>query len=118
MNGVKRIRLFLLAAISLSLMTASAFAGAQDFVLVNRTGYDIYTVHLSPSGKKEWEEDVLGSQILANGEALEVKFRQRKERYWDMQVKFKDRSGLYWLRLDLMNTKLITLNADGTATIK
>ncbi len=118
MHGVKRIRLFFLAALFLSLTTASAFAGAQDFLLVNRTGYDIYAVHLSPSGKKEWEEDVLGAQILANGEALEVKFHQRTERYWDMQVKFKDRSGLYWLRLDLMNVKRIALNGDGTATIQ
>ena len=94
------------------------FAGTQDFVLVNRTGYDIYAINISPSETKEWEEDVLGSQILANGEALEVKFSKRKERYWDIQVKFKDGSGLYWMRLDLMNTKLIALNGDGTATMK
>ncbi len=102
----------------LVLTVSTAMAGAQDFILVNRTGYDIYAVNVSPSETEKWEEDVLGSQILANGEALEIKFGRRKERYWDMQVKFKDGSGLYWLHLDLMNTKAIILNKDGTATIE
>ena len=118
MNGIHRIRAILLAAAFLLLSSSPALAGAQDFILVNRTGYDIYVVNVSPSGSKEWQEDVLGAKILADGEALEIKFQRRQERYWDMQVKFKDGSGLYWMRLDLMTTSVIALNKDGTATIK
>ncbi len=115
---MKTIRTLFLAATLLVLAASTAIAGAQDFILVNRTGYDIYAVNVSPSETEKWEEDILGSQILANGEALEVKFGKRKERYWDIQVKFKDGSGLYWMRLDLMNTKVIALNGDGTATMR
>ena len=118
MGLAKRIRIFFLAAAMMLLAASSAFAAAQDFILVNRTGYDIYVVNISPSDTNQWEEDILGSQILAKGEALDVKFPKRKQRYWDIQVKFKDNSGLYWMHLDLMNTRLIALNGDGTATIK
>ena len=115
---MKTIRILFLAAAMLIFAASAAMAGAQDFILVNRTGYDIYAVNVSPSETEKWEEDILGSQILSNGEALEVKFGKRKERYWDIQVKFKDGSGLYWMRLDLMNTKVIALNGDGTATME
>ena len=115
---MKTIRTLFLAAAMLVLTASAAMAGAQDFLLVNRTGYDIYVVNVSPSETEKWEEDVLGSQILANGEALEVRFPKRNERFWDIQVKFKDGSGLYWMHLDLLNTKQITLNKDGTATLK
>ena len=118
MDCKKILKTFLLAVLFLSFAVSPVMAGAQDFILVNRTGYDIYAVNLSPSEKKEWQEDVLGSQILANGEALEVKFQRHQERYWDLQVKFKDGSGLYWMRLDLMNMRILTLNGDGTAKIK
>ena len=118
MNHNKFLNTFFLAVAFFLLSISSAFAGSQDFLLMNRTGYDIYAINISPSETKEWEEDVLGSQILANGETLEVKFSKRKERYWDIQVKFKDGSGLYWMHLDLMNTKFIALNGDGTATMK
>ena len=115
---MKTIRILFLAAVMLVLAASAATAGAQDFILVNRTGYDIYAVNVSPSETEKWEEDILGSKILANGEALEVRFPKRKEQYWDIQVKFKDGSGLYWMRLDLMNTKIIALNGDGTATME
>ena len=115
---MKTIRILFLTAAMLIFAASAAMAGAQDFILVNRTGYDIYAVNVSPSETEKWEEDILGSKILANGEALEVRFPKRKEQYWDIQVKFKDGSGLYWMRLDLMNTKIIALNGDGTATME
>ncbi len=118
MNGVGRIRTIFLTAALLLLMASSAFAGAQDFILVNRTGYDIYVVNVSPSDTEQWEEDILGSQILADGEALQVRFPLRKQQYWDIQVKFKDGSGLFWMHLDLLHTRVITLNGNGTATLR
>lgn len=118
LNGVKRIRTIFLAAAFLLLATSSALAGAQDFILVNRTGYDIYALNVSPSNTEQWEEDILGSKILANGEVLAVRFPAIKTQYWDIQVKFKDGSGLYWLHIDLLNTKIIMLNPNGTATMR
>ncbi len=118
MSHIKTIRTFFLSTLLLVLFSSSAWAGAQDFVLVNRTGYDIYVLNVSPSNAKEWQEDLLGSQILANGEALQVNFNVGKQQYWDIQVKFQDGSGLYWMHLDLLHTSMIALNKDGTATLK
>ena len=118
MNGIKRIRTIVLTAAFLLLTASSALAGAQDFILVNRTGYDIYAINVSPSDTEQWEEDILGSKILANGEVLAVRFPAIKTQFWDIQVKFKDGSGLFWLHIDLLNTKIIMLNPNGTATMR
>ncbi len=37
----------------------------QDFVLVNRTGYELLHVYVSPNRSNDWEDDVLG-QIRYN----------------------------------------------------
>ncbi len=48
-------------------MPRSGSAADQDFTLVNKTGFDIHSVFISPHGIEEWQEDVLGRAVLANG---------------------------------------------------
>jgi len=95
-----------------------ALAGMQDFYLVNNTGYTIYQVNVSSSGTDSWEEDILGSQVLENGESLLVNFGSGSTQYWDIQAIFEDGSSLSWYGIDLLSTYQVTLNYDGTATLE
>ena len=109
----------LIAAFVLTMAFASvAFAGAQDFVLVNNTGYPIYVVNVSPASSNDWQNDILGSQILGNGQYCEVTFPTNGVQYWDLQAAFEDGSSLSWYNIDLLSVAQVTLNGDGTASFQ
>ena len=59
-------RITLVAATALmAVMASPALAESkQDFDLVNRTGYTIDKVFVSPSNSKDWDDDVLGRDVL------------------------------------------------------
>lgn len=95
----------------MSLAATAAFAGKQDFVLVNRTGYDISHVYVSPTKSDDWEEDVLGRDVLEDGDSWEIAF-ERGERTckWDLKVVYADDdSSAYWRNIDLCSVRKITI---------
>jgi len=49
-------------------------AGEQDFFLVNETGDTVMRAFVSRSTTNSWEEDVLGSSVLPNGNRHWVSF--------------------------------------------
>ncbi len=118
MKKIKSLRVFFLAALFVMAYASVAFAGAQDFVLVNNTGYPIYVVNVSAASTNSWEEDILGSQILGNGQAVQVNFGVGNQQYWDIQAVFEDGSSLAWYGIDLLSTYQVTLNNDGTASLQ
>ena len=66
-------------AVILSLaVPAAALAADQDFTLVNRTGYTIEQVYVSPIKARDWEEDVLGRDVL---EVMAADGRYRRDVY-------------------------------------
>ena len=118
MKKIKSLRIFFLAALFVMAFASVAFAGAQDFTLVNNTGYPIYKVNVSAASTNNWEEDILGSDILANGEAVHVTFGVGNQQYWDINAVFEDGSSLSWYGIDLLSVAQVTLNNDGTATLQ
>ena len=118
MQKIKSLRVFFLAALFVMALSSIAFAGAQDFVLVNNTGFPIYTVNVSPASSDNWEEDILGKQVLPNGEAVQVNFGIGNTQYWDIQAVFEDGSSLAWYNIDLLSVAQVTLNNDGSATLE
>lgn len=112
---MKRVALGIIMAV---LFAGMAFAGAQDFVLVNNTGADIYVVNISPTSTNDWEEDILGSDILEDGEEVRVNFGVGRTRYWDIQAVFEDDSTISWYKIDLLETSRVTLARDGTAYLE
>ena len=111
MKRIKSLRVFLLAAMFVMAFASVAFAGAQDFVLVNNTGYPIYVVNVSPASSNDW-------QILGNGQYCEVTFPTNGVQYWDLQAAFEDGSSLSWYNIDLLSVAQVTLNGDGTASFQ
>ena len=118
MQKLKALKVLFLTALFAMAMSAVAFAGAQDFVLVNNTGYPIYKVNVSAASTNSWEEDILGSSVLMNGESIRVNFGAGNTQYWDIQAIFEDGSALAWYGIDLLSTYQVTLNNDGTATLQ
>ena len=111
----------LLAALSVVFVFAfvsMTFAGAQDFVLVNNTGADIYTVNISPSGVNDWEEDILGRDVLENGESVTVTFGLGNTPLWDIQAVFENGTSISWYEINLLEVSKVTLLGDGTATLE
>jgi hypothetical protein len=101
---------------------APAFAGDQDFTLVNDTGLTIDQLYCSPTETKDWEQDVLGVDVLKDGEKVEIKFsRDEKAKDWDLMIVDEQGDKIYWTDIDLFEAETITLYyKDGkpTAEIK
>ena len=93
-------------------------AGDQDFVLVNKTGVEIHSLHVSPSDKEEWGEDILGKDTLGNGESVEIKFSPKEDsEKWDLRVADKEGNSIEWSDLNLLKISKLTLHYnDGKAT--
>lgn len=108
-------------ALGLTLMglCGSVLAGPQDFKLYNRTGVDIYAVHVSPSDADDWQENLIeGAQVL-NGADIDVVFAPDEEvEMWDIRVEDEEGNALYWEDIDLMKAYEIILEPDGKARIK
>ena len=83
---------FTFAAMATSiLVTASAFAGFQDFIIANDTASGILSVYTSPVEVEDWEEDILGDAMIAPGKRLKVRINGRSERFWDVKVVYSGR---------------------------
>lgn len=91
---------------------AAAAEAKQDFELVNKTGYDISHVFVSPTKSNDWEEDVLGKDVLEDGDAWDIKFsRAEKSCKWDLKVVYADdSSSAVWGGIDLCKVARITIH--------
>ena len=99
---------------SLLLVLASrSYAGKQDFTLVNKTGFDIHEIYVSPHGSDEWQDDVLGKTMLVNGGTVKINFeRQIKGKDWDLKVVDKAGKATTWEKLNLLEISKIILHFD------
>ncbi len=109
---------FMLSIMMLVATMSAAFAGPQDFNLINNTGRPIYYLNVSPTEAKEWMPDILGSKVLMEGEVAHVTFAPTAGKMWDLMAEFEDGSSITWYELDLYAYGTITLNADGTALLQ
>jgi hypothetical protein len=112
----------LAAAISIGALAglagqAWAEEAKQDFKLVNRTGYEIKEVYVSPSKSTDWEEDILGDGVLDDRSSREIKFhRSAKTCHWDLKVVYTvDSSTAVWNDIDLCTVEKITIHYDKDA---
>jgi hypothetical protein len=54
--------------------SAALAADPRDFVLVNNTGQLIHFIYVSPSNQTEWGDDVLGRDVLDDGDQVTILF--------------------------------------------
>jgi hypothetical protein len=110
--------------IAFSFAIATAFVGSaqaqeakQDFRLVNKTGYEIKEVYVSPSKSSDWEEDILGDGVLDDSSGRDIHFhRSAKSCHWDLKVVYTvDSSSAVWNDIDLCSVEKITIHYDKDA---
>lgn len=124
MNISKRSVVFLGLCIALTLSVGATIlrAGDQDFVLINKTGYGIDEVYVSPAKAKTWGEDVMGADTLENGNKVTIEFDHSASAcMWDMKIVFSDEEEAVWEGFNLCKVSEITLRYEGkrpTATYK
>ncbi len=110
---------FMLSALVLAFAPANAAEAKQDFTLVNKTGYEIKSVFVSPSKSDDWEEDVLGKDTFANGDSWEIKFhRSATTCKWDLKVVYSDDdSSAVWSNIDLCSVEKITIKYNRSSNV-
>ena len=71
---------------------AGATASAQqDFTLVNNTGHTVMTLNVSPSNSDQGGPDILGADVLANGQSAAVSFERGQDQcQWDIRATYDD----------------------------
>ncbi len=79
------------ALLAAAFSATAAWAAPQDFTLKNRTGHVIVTLNVSPSSSNQWGPDILGREVLANGEDAEVTFDRDEDHCdYDIRVTYDD----------------------------
>lgn len=101
-----------LAMMSVVAMPAMAQEAKQDFTLINKTGYELKALYVSPSKSDDWEDDVLGQGTLGDATSIEIKFhREAKSCHWDLKVVYSvDDTSAVWHDIDLCTVEKISLH--------
>ena len=94
-----------------SVAPALAQEAKQNFVLVNRTGYELSHVYVSPSKSDDWGDDIMGQDTVSDGATVRVRFeRGTRTCHWDLKVTYSDDdSSAYWRSIDLCTVERITI---------
>ncbi len=120
MASVKHV--FALPAFFLALSIASpnvSLASDADFVLKNRTGYQIDEVYVSKHSSKNWGSDVMGTGALGEGEYVKIVFPHGSGAcHFDIKVKYhEDDSTVEWSDVNLCEYEAISLYWDANKQV-
>ncbi|MBL8644075.1 MAG: hypothetical protein JNK21_09070 [Rhodospirillaceae bacterium] len=87
-------------------------AGKQDFTVVNVTGYTISELYVSPSKASDWEEDILGRDVLVDGDRTDITFSRKEDTcLWDLKVVYQDdNSSAEWSAINLCEVSVVALH--------
>lgn len=95
----------------LALAATLAFAGEQDFTVVNKTGVEIHRLFVSPHSADEWGEDILGKDTLGDGESVDIRFGAReKHAHWDLRIEDSEGNAITWENLNLLEISKVILH--------
>jgi hypothetical protein len=101
------------AMIAGSLAATQSIAGDADFTLVNKTGYTIREIYISPSHKGNWGNDRMGSNTLGNNKSRLFKFSDKASCDQDLKVVFDDGDAeVVWEEIDLCTINKVSIKYD------
>jgi hypothetical protein len=84
----------------------------QNFTLVNNTGHVVTTLAVSPTGDDQWGPDILGRDVLANGESAQITFpRGETQCQWDIKATYDDGDTTDARGVNLCELTTVTLTA-------
>ncbi len=103
-------KLLAAAGVMLALAAFPAVAGDQDFTLKNQTGYTIEQVYVAASKSNDWEEDVMGDDVLKTGANVDITFDAAENVCrFDIKVVYDDKEEAIWSNLDLCTISAVTV---------
>lgn len=115
-KGIIMLKQFMGAVLVLASLVTGGTAwaeGKQNFTLKNRTGYTVAEVYVSPAKSDDWEEDVMGGDVLDNGQDVHIQFsRAAKSCMWDLKVVYDDEVEAEWAGFDLCKVSTISIFYD------
>jgi hypothetical protein len=104
------VALALLAVLTVGTASPALAADPRDFTLVNASSSTIRELYVSPSNSSDWEEDVLGDDMLSPGQRVNITFSRFRPGHCCYDIKVVTRSGseseLH--DVDLCNTRTVT----------
>lgn len=84
-----------IAILTLLLAPLAQASDAVTFTLINGTDYTIVEFYASPPSSSDWEEDILGVDVLEPGEMVEITIDDwREDCLYDFLAVFDDDSEL------------------------
>lgn len=93
----------------LILFATAAYAGKQDVTIVNKVKKSIHHVYISEAKVDDWEEDILGDDVLDPGESVKVTFdNTHKACKWDFKA--VDGDGVEYLLMGVNLCEVSTIN--------
>jgi hypothetical protein len=114
---MRKINWLLAAAILCS--PVAAWAGDQDFTLVNHSGMEINSVYVSKHSTSSWEEDVMGRDTLGNNQSVRISFTKGERGcYYDLRVDYSVGGNDQWPNINLCRVTMITLHRDSHGEVQ
>ena len=86
---------------------------SRDIVVENKTGKPITSLYVSPADSDDFEEDVLGAEVLESGHAIKVHFTGFPEGQCHFDILAANDEDVEWLlrEVDLCETATVTIRA-------
>lgn len=75
--------------------------------ITNQTGYDIYYLYISHESSDDWEEDVLGDDVLTDGESVKVEIEDYDTSIFDIRLEDEDGDTYTKWDVDIETTDLV-----------
>ncbi|RYD97606.1 MAG: hypothetical protein EOP61_16480 [Sphingomonadales bacterium] len=85
-------------------------AGKQNFTILNKTGHTVVSFNVSPTSEDDWGDDILGKDVLNNGESAEITFeRDASACLWDLKATYDDNDTTEMKKQNLCEISEVTL---------
>ena len=98
------------AAIAAAISVAPAYAEDLAFMLDNQSSGAIQEFYASPVGVDDWEEDILGTDILGAGDASRITIADGRDVCeYDLKIVFDDASEMEERSINLCDTGSYTV---------
>ena len=97
----------LIGLIASVVATQAAATDDLEFVLKNKTSEALTEFYASPPGTDDWEEDILGRDVLEPGEKVTITIADKREdcRY-DLKAVFEGGEEVEQRKVDLCDTEV------------
>jgi hypothetical protein len=99
------------AAVAAAFLVAPAYGQDLVFMLDNQSSGAVQEFYASPVGVDNWEEDILGTDILAAGEASRITIADARDVCeYDLKIVFDDATELEERNINLCDTGSYTVS--------